>query len=165
MKIGMEVDTRGLEELLDELGEKAGEAIRPAAQAGAQVLYDAARRRAPVSVKPHFFYGEAAAKAPKGQKHLHRYGPDGKGSSIPFRPGNLRDAIYQVYSTDNSAERLRAQYHVSFNFQKVPYGFMVEYGTSKAKPQSFMRNALDFSDAAQDAMENEVLKRLDEALR
>lgn len=157
MKIGMEVDTRGLEELLDELGEKAGEAIRPAAQAGAQVLYDAAKRRAPVSEKAHLFYGTAARDAPPGQKKAKAYGP--------YQPGNLRDAIYQVYSKDNSADGRKAQYHVSFNFQKVPYGFMVEYGTSKAPAYPFIRPAMDLAPAAQDAMENEVLKRLDEALR
>lgn len=142
----MEVDTRGLEELLDELGEKAGEAIRPAAQAGAQVLYDAAKRRAPVSEKAHMFHG------------THKvYGP--------YQPGNLRDSIYQVYSKDNSADGRKAQYHVSFNFKKAPYGFMVEYGTSKAPAYPFIRPAMDLAPAAQDAMENEVLKRLDEALR
>lgn len=146
MKIGMEVDTRSLEELLDELGEKAGEAIRPAAQAGAQVLYDAAKRRAPVSDHLHYFHGTHGI-----------YGP--------YRPGNLRDSIYQVYSTDNSTDGRKAQYHVSFNFKKAPYGFMVEYGTSKAPAYPFIRPAMDLAPAAQDAMENEVLKRLDEALR
>lgn len=36
----LDMDTSGLEALLDELGEEAEEAIRPAAQAGAQVLYN-----------------------------------------------------------------------------------------------------------------------------
>lgn len=145
MKMDMELDTRGLEELLDSLGDAASEAVRPAAQAGAQVLYDAAKRRAPVSDRMHFFYGTHA-----------KYGP--------YKPGNLRDSIYQVYSRDNSHET-KAQYHVSFNFKKAPYGFMVEYGTSKAPAHPFIRPAMDLAPVAQDAMRNEVLKRIDEVLK
>ncbi|MDB5847335.1 MAG: hypothetical protein JWP29_1087 [Rhodoferax sp.] len=37
------MDTSGLEKLFDQLGEDAAAAVRPAAQAGAQVLYDAVR--------------------------------------------------------------------------------------------------------------------------
>lgn len=39
----MAVDLSGLDALIDELGENAREAIRPAAQAAAQVLYDAVK--------------------------------------------------------------------------------------------------------------------------
>lgn len=38
------VDTAGLESYIDSLGEAAEEALRPAAQAGAQVLYDEVKR-------------------------------------------------------------------------------------------------------------------------
>lgn len=145
MSINVEFDTRGLEDLLKELGDAADEALRPAAQAGAQILYDVARRNAPVSDAPHMFHGTHGI-----------YGP--------YRPGNLRDAIYQVYSRDNSGPH-RAQYQVSFNFDKVPYGFMVEYGTSKAAARPFMRPAKALYPAAADAMENEVLRRINERVK
>lgn len=154
MGLRAEVDIRGLDELFDALGDAAESAIRPAAQAGAQVIYDAARRLAPVSERAHYFYGTAAAKAPKGQKKALAYGP--------YMPGNLRDAIYQVFSKDNSGNG-RAQYHVSFNFKKVPYGFMVEYGTSKTPAYPFMRPTKGYYTTAQQAMESEVIKRINES--
>lgn len=142
MSFSVEVDLRGVDELLADLGDKADEAVRPAAQAGAQVLYDYAKRNAPISEKAHMFHGTHAV-----------YGP--------YKPGTLRDSIYQVYSRDNSNQS-RAQYHVSFNFKKAPYGFMVEYGTSKAPAKPFIRPAMSLAPAAHDAMENELLRRLNE---
>ncbi len=140
MSFHIDVDVRGLDELLAELGDAADDAVRPAAQAGAKVLYDRAKRLAPVSDRQHMFHGTHGV-----------YGP--------YPPGNLRDSIYQVYSTDNSTDS-KAEYHVSFNFRKAPYGFMVEYGTSKAAASPFIRPAMDMAPAAQDAMENEVIKRI-----
>ncbi len=97
-------------------------ATRPAAQAGAQIIYDAARLNARVSKKPHKFYG------------THKvYGP--------YAPGNLRDSIYQVYSKSNSYKDVSA-YHISWNADKAPYGWMVELGTSKAPAYSFVGKAV-----------------------
>lgn len=118
---------------LDKLGAQADEAVRPAAQAGAQVLYEEARRLCPVSAEAHYFYGSAAKKAPPGQKKQLAY---------LFYPGNLRDAIYQVFSKDNSRAG-KAEYHISWNHTKAPYGYMVERGTSKAPAHAFMRPAYD----------------------
>ena len=42
--VTIECDLSGLDGLLDELGEKVNEAVRPAAQAAAQVLYDDVKR-------------------------------------------------------------------------------------------------------------------------
>lgn len=97
-------------------------ATRPAAQAGAQIIYDAARLNAPVSKKPHKFYG------------THKvYGP--------YAPGNLRDSIYQVFSKTNSYKDV-STYHISWNADKAPYGAMVEFGTSKAPARSFIGRAV-----------------------
>ena len=97
-------------------------ATRPAAQAGAQIIYDAARMNAPVSKKPHKFYG------------THKvYGP--------YSPGNLRDSIYQVFSKTNSYKDV-STYHISWNADKAPYGAMVEFGTSKSPARSFIGKAV-----------------------
>jgi HK97 gp10 family phage protein len=118
---------------LEKLGAQAGQAVRPAAQAGAQVLYEEARRLCPVSAEAHYFYGSAAKKAPPGQKKQLAY---------LFQPGNLRDAVYQVFSKDNSGAT-KATYHISWNHAKAPYGYMVEFGTSKAPAHAFVRPAYD----------------------
>lgn len=48
-------------------------------------------------------------------------------SRIKRVSGNLADAIYQVYSQDNSGPGF-ATYHVSWNARKAPHGGLVEYG-------------------------------------
>lgn len=102
--------------------EALNQATRPAAQAGAQLIYDRARQLAPVSEAAHYFYGQYQV-----------YGP--------FRPGNLRDAIYQVFSKDNSFRDV-STYHISWNADKAPYGAMVEFGTSRAPARSFIAAAV-----------------------
>lgn len=118
---------------LDAIASAAGAQLRPAAQAGADVLYREVKVRVPVSDRAHFFYGTH-------QKYL-------------FPAGTLRDSIYQVYSKDNSAEGKVATYHVSWNHQKAPYGFMVEHGTSRAPAHPFLRPSYDAvnDDALQEA--------------
>jgi HK97 gp10 family phage protein len=117
---------------LDGISRASVEAIRPAAQAGAEELYLEALLRVPQSEKAHYFYGNGGV-----------YGADGStavGPTRKFQPGNLRKSIYQVYSKDNSG-KTHATYHVSWNRQKAPYGGMVEFGTSRAPAQSFIRKA------------------------
>lgn len=97
-------------------------ATRPAAQAGAQIVYERAKQLAPVSDAPHMFYGEYRV-----------YGP--------YEPGNLRDSIYQVFSKDNSYADVSV-YHVSWNAKEAPYGAMVEVGTSRAPAKSFIGRAV-----------------------
>ena len=120
MKIAF--DVQKLAAQLEATQQKLRDAARPAAQAGAQVIYEAARLNARTSSKPHFFYI-------RGKK----YGP--------YAPGNLRDAIYQVYSKTESTNS-KATYQVSWNYQKAPYAFMVELGTSRAPAKSFLGKAL-----------------------
>ena len=90
MRINMNVAQ--FKEQLQATTNELQKATRPAAQAGAQIIYDAARLNAPVSKKPHKFYG------------THKvYGP--------YAPGNLRDSIYQVFSKDNSYKDV-STYHI-----------------------------------------------------
>ena len=105
---------------------------RVGAQAMAQVVYDAARANISAitagskSVDPHYFYGTHK-----------KYGP--------FYPGHLRDSIYQVFSKDKSNDA-RKEYHVSWNYgaknpesnRAAPYGFMVEFGTSRRGATPFL---------------------------
>lgn len=97
-------------------------ATRPAAQAGAQIVYERAKQLAPVSDAAHMFQIEG-----------RKYGP--------FAPGTLRDSIYHAFSKDNSYKDMSV-YHVSWNATKAPYGAMVEVGTSRAPAQSFIARAV-----------------------
>lgn len=130
-----------MQQALDATKEKLRAAARPAAQAGAQVIYEAARINAPTSHDSHFFYI-------RGKK----YGP--------FAPGTLRDSIYQVYSKSESTEA-KATYQVSWNFRKAPYAFMVELGTSRAPAHSFLGKAIrEKKKAALDAIKVEYIKQV-----
>lgn len=93
--ITVSADMTGLNQYLDALGDAVEGAVRPAAQAGAQVLYDEVKRNV---------------------------------ASIGKKTGNLAAAIYQVYSKNNSEDKKRATYHVSWNARKAPHGHLVEYG-------------------------------------
>ena len=120
-------------------------AVRPAAQLAAEHIYFEARLRCPVSAEAHYFYGKNSVKT--GVRYL-------------FQPGNLRDSIYQVYSKANSTDK-RATYHISWNHIKAPYGFMVEYGTSRAPAHPFLRPAvLAASEMAAQIMRAEFLKQV-----
>lgn len=137
------VDTSGFKSSLAEKKAKIHGATRAMAQAGAQVIYDGARRNAPVSDAPHMFHGTHAI-----------YGP--------YSPGTLRDAFYQAYSKDHS-NSTRATYHVAWNHAKAPYGFMVEFGTSHSAPIAPLGRArVELSAAASDAMEMEFERRMKE---
>lgn len=130
--VSIKFDDRSVQAGLDAMLAASQAAVRPAAQAGAEDLYLETRLRCPVSAEAHFFYGRDSKKT--GVRYL-------------FQPGNLRDAIYQVFSSDNSRAKGtgydRATYHVAWNHLKAPYGFMVEFGTSRAAPTPFVRPAYD----------------------
>ena len=109
------------EQLRAEL-DKLHAATRPAAQAGAQIIYERARLEAPVSADSHYFYI-------RGKK----YGP--------YAPGTLKNAIYQVFSKDNSFKDV-STYHISFNKSEAPYGFIVHNGTSRTAAHPFISKAV-----------------------
>lgn len=126
------VDTSQLDALLERVADMAEEVVRPAAQAGANVIYEEAKRLAGRSTKPHFFYGKSWKKESESKEGRYR-----------FNPGTLQKAIYHVYSKDNSTPT-NAVYHISWNFEKAPYGLFVEYGLNPFAPdrQPFLRPAL-----------------------
>jgi HK97 gp10 family phage protein len=151
MGMSFSFDLAAFERSVNATKEQMHKAARPAAQAGAQVIYYRAKLNASTlrSDREHYFYGKTAAKAPKGQKQNFRYGP--------FKPGSLYESIYQAFSKDNSSET-RATYHVSWNRDKAPYGAMVENGTSRAAPHPFISNAIhDGEGEALAAMERTFL--------
>ena len=120
MKISMNVAK--FKEELRATAAELGRATRPAAQAGAQIIYNRAKALAPESSAPHIFNIEG-----------RKYGP--------FPPGNLRNSIYQAFSRDNSYSDV-STYHISWNADKAPYGGMVEHGTSRTPAHSFIGRAV-----------------------
>lgn len=124
---------------LDAITATAEECMRPAAQAGIQVFYDEVLLRVPVAQDSHYFYGSSYRATGT------RYGIGGgsnRGPIAPYKPGNLRDSIYQAFSKDNSGDGF-ATYHCSWNYKKAPYGHMVENGTPRAAAHPFIRPAFD----------------------
>ena len=102
--------------------------VREAAQAGAQVYYDELHARVPVSQHAHIFTSRRRKDGSVGQKYL-------------YYPGDLKPAIYQKYADDHSTAT-RAVYRLSWRKGRaggVPYGYMVEYGTSRMAPRPFLR--------------------------
>lgn len=122
MSARIKVDVAKFKEQLQATADVLNQATRPAAQAGAQIIYDRAKLLVPVSKAAHKFYGSHAV-----------YGP--------YNPGTLRNSIYQVFSKDKSF-RDTSTYHISWNADKAPYGAMVEFGTSKAPAHSFIGAAV-----------------------
>ena len=141
MSMKIAVDVAGFKAQLQKKSAALGAATRPAAQAGAHVIYDRARELVPVSKAAHMFHG------------THRvYGP--------YSPGNLRSAIYQVFSEDNSYRDV-STYHVSWNAEKAPYGYMVEWGTSTLPAQSFIARAVqETRSTVRDVMKKRYLEEL-----
>lgn len=122
MGMTVKMDIAKFKEELRATADMLNKATRPAAQAGAQIIYDRARQLAPVSKKSHMFTIEGRT-----------YGP--------FAPGTLRNSIYQAFSKDNSFADV-STYHISWNAKKAPYGFAVERGTSKTPANSFIGRAV-----------------------
>ena len=146
-------DTKALTDQVDALKAKAETAIRPAAQAGAQVYYEAVLATVPVSKAGHWFQGTTA----KGKKS-----PGAKRkASYWFESGSLKNAVYQVYSKSGSSKD-KAEYHVAWNHRKVPYGFMVALGTAGgAKANDFIGKAeKTVKQRAIDAMSKEFEQRM-----
>lgn len=140
-----DINTSKIEAALDRFKIKAEAAIRPAAQAGAQIYYDAVKAAVPVSKEPHFFYGTSSKST---------------GVRYWFESGSLKNAIYQVYSKSNSGPS-KAVYQVAWNHRKVPYGFMVAGGTTRAKANDFIGKAKRSVQAqAVTAMREELQKRI-----
>jgi len=123
--VSIKFDDTALQAKLDALRVNLQEAVRPAAQAGAQILYDEVRMRAPISTKAH----------------------STKGKSQTYQPGNLKASIYQVYSKSNSGDS-KASYQISYNQKKAFYGRFIEFGTARSPAQPFIRPAYDSKKSA-----------------
>lgn len=115
----LDFDTRDLFAKLDRITDEAREAVRPSAQAGADVIYREVKIRVPIS--------RYVRKLKSGRVIL---------------PGALRDSIYQAFSRDRSTDE-RSTYHISWNYRKAPHGHLVEFGTSRAPAHPFLRPAFD----------------------
>lgn len=138
MGMKISIDLAKLKTELQATDDKLNKATRPAAQAGADVVYQRAKQLVPVSSRPHMFHGTN-----------HVYGP--------YSPGNLRDSIYQVFSRDNSYKDV-STYHISWNADKAPYGAMVEFGKSHSPAKSFIRRAMqETRSAVLDAMKQRFI--------
>ena len=122
MGMAVRMNVTAFKEQLRAKVDKLHAATRPAAQAGAEIIYQRARLEAPVSADSHYFYI-------RGKK----YGP--------YAPGTLRDSIYQVFSKDNSYKDV-STYHISFNKSEAPYGFIVHNGTSRTAAHPFISKAV-----------------------
>ena len=96
-------DSSALFTALDNLGDKAVDAVRPAAYAGATVFYDELKARVPMS---------AESREHKGKT---------------YNPGTLKAAIYHAFSPEESRPG-HAVYKVSYNAKKAPHGHLAEYG-------------------------------------
>lgn len=130
--IDVKVDLSAFNELMQNVAQAALDAAIPAADAGAKVIYEATRAATPVGDKGHWFTGynykdrivDGVFKAGTGQRYW-------------FSAGTLRNSIYHVLSKDNSGRGF-ATYHISWNYKKAPYAFMVHNGTSKAAARPFV---------------------------
>lgn len=128
--IDVKMDLSSINVSLDKFAEKVNKsAVRVGAQAAAQVFHDQAKANVEPSGKGHWFHGTSFKKT--GQKYW-------------FESGTLRNSIYQKFSEDNSRPG-HATYHVAWNHKKCPYGFMVEFGTSRAAAKPFLRPAYEES--------------------
>lgn len=144
------INLAGLNELQAKLrayGEAVKDEVAIEGAAGmGRVIYEEARANVRDSSKPHYFYGKNSKKS--GTKYL-------------FNPGNLRNAIYRVFSPEKSSDTLK-MYRVSWNHTKAPYGAMVEFGTSRAPARPFMGPSLSRLDDAITAGKKQMAAKLDE---
>lgn len=130
-----------LTEYLDRLETVGGEsALRQAAVAGARVIFDEAKLRAPV-----------------GTSYEH------KGTS--HAPGTLRNSMLIAYDREASLEGHLAMYLVTWS-RDAFYGRFLEFGTSKAAARPFLRPGYEAKKrAAADAMIAVIQKLATEAAR
>ncbi len=139
------LDLSAINAKLDGITKAAEGSVREAAQAGAEMFYAEMKQRVRVSDNgPHWFYGSASKKAPKGSKRAAAY---------LFPQGTLRDSIFQYYNKRLSTPG-HAVYTISWNHKKAPYGYMVEFGHSGKAGRPFLRPAYS---AAKDDAQRAVL--------
>lgn len=132
-----EVDLGGAFAGLDEVENRAGYAVRPAAYEGAMVLRQEVETRAPKSEKAHRFYGR---KRKDGTRHVY-----------VFEPGSLKRSIYLAFNEEGSVDRQKAEYQITWRKNQaygsdkmsVPYAYWVEFGNAVHPAYPFLRPAYD----------------------
>lgn len=81
--------------------------------------------------------------------------------NVPMKSGLLKSAIYRVYSPEKSTAAKKT-YRISWNKSKAPHGHLVEFGTSRAPANPFIRPAFDKVNQAIEAGKERMAQRLDE---
>lgn len=138
-------DLSAFEGLMRDVVDAAEEAVTPSALAGAKVIYQATLQAAPHGKKGHWFTGYNYKKT---------------GAKYWFSAGNLRKSIYHAFSQDNSGKGYTT-FHISWNYNKARYAYMVHNGTSKTTAIPFVTIAYESSAvAAQEAMAAKYLELL-----
>jgi len=127
-------NSQALTDSLRALDNIASESVlRQAAVAGARVIFDEVKLRAPV--------GDAVYER-KGSTHA---------------PGTLKNSIIVAYDKERSVDGKLASYLVTWS-KDAFYGRFLEYGTSKMSARPFLRPAYEAKkQAAADAV-NEVIQ-------
>lgn len=128
--LDIKLDFTWLDAELDKVRATATQRAREGAAAGARVYYNAVLRVAPVSEKGHWFHGTSFKK---------------NGTKYWFESGSLRGAVYQWFVKDGDPRN--PVYQIAWNHRKVPYGFMVVYGTTRTRVGN------DFIGDAQESVE------------
>lgn len=106
-------DLSAFVDLMDDVVKASHDATVPAAAAGSQLIFEATLQATPQGKKGHWFTGSKGGNG--------RYW---------FPAGTLRASIYQVLSKDNTGPGY-ATFHISWNYKKAPYAFMVHNGHRK----------------------------------
>jgi HK97 gp10 family phage protein len=101
---------------LDNIGSES--VLRQAAVAGARVIFDEVKLRAPVGDTPY----------------------ERKGT--PHAPGTLRDSLLIAYDKEVSVPGKLASYIVTWS-KEAFYGRFIEFGTSKMSARPFLRPAYE----------------------
>lgn len=150
---------------LDNVCENMRKALRPAVYQAADLIYQEAKTRAPMSAKAHNFYGRS------GRKYT-------------FQPGSLKKSIYIKHANDKSTYGQQETYVISWRKNSsalgyVPYAAMVnfgvtrqtkrvkrqtlgqqvEYGTVRIPPNPFVRTAYDTKKAQAEQLIIDAIKQ------
>lgn len=136
---------------LDNVCENMRKALRPAVYQAADLIYQEAKMRAPMSEKAHDFYSRRGRNGEVGRKYT-------------FQPGSLKKSIYVKYANDKSAYGQQETYVISWRKKSstlgyVPYAHMVEYGTVRIPPNPFVRKAYDTKKAQAEQLIIDAIKQ------
>lgn len=113
--------------------------LRQAAVAGARVIQEEVKLRAPVGDKTY---------ERKGSEH---------------KPGVLRDSILVAYDEPDSLQGVRATYLVTWS-KDAFYGRFIEFGTSKMAARPFLRPAYEAKkEAAAKAVADVIAAKIQQA--